>query len=166
MSTPIQSPTAGIEPLIAQPPVIIDGQGQERRMRRLGLKDVFGLMRLLGKLSDAGQQKLVETFKGAQMNAQEIAGAILVLGLAEIEHDVYAFLGDLVGVDAETFADPELFPLEAQFDLVLKLIGEHPDIDAFFTKLTAAMKNPQITQRIGRLFGNKPSTESKPATDG
>lgn len=153
-----QNPTSGLEALIPELPTVTDGRGQKHTLRRLGLADVFRGLRIISGISGEGQRQLIEAAKGQSLSLEAQVGMVLAYGLSspETERGILEFLASLVGASYEEFAgEPNVWPLDVQLDILLKLVNEHPDITAFFTKLAAAAKNPETTGRLSRLFGRK-----------
>lgn len=150
-----QNPTSGLEPFIAKKPKVTDGLGRQHEVRSPNAIDFFGLMRIIANISGEGQKRLIEAARGQSLSLEAQVGMMLAYGLSspETERGILEFLASLVGASYEEFTDPQIWPLSAQLDVAIKFIAEHPDVDAFFTKLTAAMTNSEIRERLSRLFG-------------
>lgn len=151
-------PTSGLEAIIPELPTVTDGRGQKHTLRRLGLADVFRALRIISGISGEGQRRLIEAAKGQSLSLEAQVGMVLAYGLSspETERGILEFLASLVGASYEEFAnDPETWPLDVQLDIALKLVNEHPDITAFFTKVAAALKNPETSGRLSKLFGQR-----------
>lgn len=147
----MSNPTKGTAPLLAQTPTITIGE-KTYQMRRLGIMDIFRLTKMVSKLTREGQKQAAEILQDAQGMGQEmVVGAVIALGFTEMAEDLCEFLGGLIGVSAEEFADPNQFPLEYQAQMLHLLLAEHPDIDGFFTQLRNMGQDERLKQRIQRL---------------
>lgn len=144
-------PTKGVSPLLNQAPKITIGENTYQ-MRRLGIMDIFRLTRMVTKLTKEGQKQAAEILQNAGDMGKEMAvGAMLALGFTELADDLCEFLGSLVGVSAAEFADPNLFPLEYQTQMIHILLTEHPDIDGFFTQLRNMSQDEKLRARIQKV---------------
>lgn len=124
-----------VEPFIGREPTI-NIKGKEYRLRRLGVSDVFKLGRILA-VGAAGMGKEIGKL---ELNPGVLAG-LLIVSFPYAEDQCMEFIASIIGVKAEDLKDPQLFPVDSILD-ILKVLAEHEDVKAFFTKLTGLLKAP------------------------
>lgn len=135
-----------LEPFIGDSPIITI-RGKEYKLRRLGIADVFKLGRILA-VGAAGMGKEIGKL---ELNPGMLAGLLLV-SFPYAENQCMEFIASTINVKVEDLKNPELFPVDSILD-ILKVLAEHEDIKAFFTKLTGLLKTP-----VFREFSKKDLT--------
>lgn len=111
-------------------------KGRKYKVRRLGVSDVFKLGRILA-VGAAGMGKEIGKL---ELNPGVLAG-LLIVSFPYAEDQCMEFIASIIGVKAEDLKDPELFPVDSILD-ILKVLAEHEDVKAFFTKLGMLLKTP------------------------
>lgn len=164
-----RDPSKGLEALLAEMPEVRVGD-ETRRLRRLGLKDVYDWADILKCAGAKGSRAFADLIRGMDLqnlriNQMQASFTSLLLGLIEEEKAVLGWIAGLVGVTLEEVEDPNVFTLESLADLIEGLLV-HPDLEAFFTRVRAIAQNPEMVERISRLFGSAISTGSNTATPG
>jgi len=122
--------------------VQIEIAGEQYTIRRLGMRDVFRVVRILGSgvgmLSDLGDTPT------AGQTLQ-----VLIASMTANEEEVMTLIADLMGVDRDLLNDPEKFPMDAIID-IFKTLSEHQDLRAFLSKvarLTETLPEMQTASR-------------------
>ena len=96
------------------------------KIRALKTRDIFPLSRILAKL-DLG--RLSRYAKDGDGEVAVVAlVAVVAERLADLEGDLFPFLGDLAGITAEEFAE---LPFESLVD-VIKQLAQRPEVAGFF----------------------------------
>ena len=111
-------------------------KGKKYKVRRLGVSDIFKLGRILA-VGAAGMGKEIGKL---ELNPGVLAGLLLV-SFPYAEDQCLEFLASIIGVKIEDLKDPKTFPVDSILD-ILKVLAEHEDIKAFFTKLARLLKAP------------------------
>lgn len=124
-----------VEAFVAESPTVTI-KGRKYKVRRLGVSDVFKLGRILA-VGAAGMGKEIGKL---EMNPGVLAGLLLV-SFPYAEDQCLEFIASIIDVKVEDLKDPELFPVDSILD-ILKVLAEHEDVKAFFTKLTGLLKAP------------------------
>jgi len=123
----------GVNPLLADMPTVTSN-GVTYTLRRLGIADVFRMVRIMGLGSKvAGIDIMTEL-----TNTDDIAGTLAVqlcTILPFAERQISEMLADVLCVTPEQFADPDVFPMESIVDVV-QAVAAHPDLTSFFTRLS------------------------------
>ena len=124
-----------VKAFVAEAPTVVI-KGKEYKLRRLGITDIFKLGRILA-VGAAGMGKEIGKL---ELNPGVLAG-LLIVSFPYAENQCLEFLASIIGVKAEDLKNPELFPVDSILD-ILKVLAEHEDVKAFFTKLGALLKTP------------------------
>jgi len=124
-----------VEAFVAEAPTITI-KGKEYKLRRLGVTDVFKLGRILA----VGAAGIGKEIGKLEMNPGVLAG-LLIISFPYAENQCLEFIASIIGVKVEELKNPELFPVDSILD-ILKVLAEHEDVKAFFTKLGALLKTP------------------------
>jgi len=124
-----------VEAFVGEAPIVVI-KGKEYKLRRLGFSDVFRLGRILG-IGAAGMGKEIGKM---DLNPGVLAGLLLV-SFPYAEKQCMEFIANIIDVKIEDLSNPELFPVDSILD-ILKVLVEHEDIKAFFTKLAGLLKAP------------------------
>lgn len=124
-----------VEAFVGESPTVTI-KGKEYKLRRLGVSDVFKLGRILA-VGAAGMGKEIGKL---EMNPGVLAG-LLIVSFPYAEDQCLEFIASIINVKVENLKDPELFPVDSILD-ILKVLAEHEDVRAFFTKLTGLLKTP------------------------
>lgn len=119
-------PGPPVDPVTYTPP-IVTVNGREYPLRRLGLQDVL----LAGKIVQAALRRLAATDPSIRDGIT--FAAIATTALIEEEETVTRFLANLLNVTPEQMSDPDLFPVDALFD-VIEALEEHEDLRAFLAR--------------------------------
>jgi len=125
-----------VESFVGEVPTVTI-KGKEYKLRRLGVTDVFKLGRIMA-VGAAGMGK--EVGKLDLMDPGVVVGLLLV-SFPYAENQCMEFLASVIDVKIEDLKNPELFPIDSVLDL-MKVLVEHEDIKAFFTKLGSLLKTP------------------------
>jgi len=115
------------EEAITSEGVQIEIAGEQYTMRRLGMRDVFRVVRILGN----GVAAL-----GAS-NEPPTAGQVLqvlVHSMTVNEEEVLELIADLLGVERRELDDSEKFPMDSIID-IFRTLSEHQDLRAFLDKV-------------------------------
>jgi len=136
--------------------------GREYSVRRLGLVDIKWLAELL-----AGGTGYLEGLLSQKANLSSLspeAIGSLILGYIPTAFDSIAdWMAGLIGMSKADIRDPNVFPLGSEIQ-VIEAVVSHEDVAAFFDRALGLAKHPGLLSMMKRL--QKPSTASKPATDG
>jgi len=124
-----------VEAFVAETPTVTI-KGREYKVRRLGIADIFKLGRILA-VGAAGMGKEIGKM---ELNPGMLAG-LLIVSFPYAENQCMEFIAGIIGVKVEDLKNPELFPVDSILD-ILKVLAEHEDVKAFFTKLGALLKTP------------------------
>ena len=124
-----------VEAFVGEAPTVTI-RGRKYKVRRLGVSDVFKLGRILA-VGAAGMGKEIGKL---EMNPGVLAG-LLIVSFPYAEDQCLEFIASIIDVKVEDLKDPELFPVDSIPD-ILKVLTEHEDVKAFFTKLTGLLKTP------------------------
>ena len=111
-------------------------KGRKYNVRRLGVSDIFKLGRILA-VGAAGMGKEIGKLA---LNPGVLAG-LLIVSFPYAEDQCLEFLASIIGVKMGDLKNPEIFPVDSILD-ILKVLAEHEDIKAFFTKLAGLLKAP------------------------
>ena len=136
--------------------------GREYTVRRLGILDVMALGKIYASCQARQAFQLKTLFDGAEISVNML-GATLISAIPYEGEAICKFMASLVGVDVESFKDPNVFPLGSEIQIIDKLI-EHEDVLAFLERVQGMAKNPALKKLTKRLNG--PSTASKKGTAG
>jgi len=116
--------------------------GEQYTMRRLGMRDVFRVVRILGNgVAALGASKEPPT-----------AGQVLqvfVHSMTVNEEEVLELIADLLGVERRELDDSEKFPMDSIID-IFRTLSEHQDLRAFLDKvarLTETLPEMQTASR-------------------
>lgn len=121
-----KEPRTPVDPVTYTPP-IVTVNGREYPLRRLGLQDVL----LAGKIVQAALRRLAATDPSIRDGIT--FAAIATTALIEEEETVTRFLARLLNVTPAEMIDPDLFPVDALFD-VIEALEEHEDLRAFLAR--------------------------------
>jgi len=124
-----------VEAFVGEAPTVTI-RGRQYKLRRLGVADVFKLGRILA-VGAAGLGKEVGKL---EMNPGVLAG-LLIVSFPYAEDQCMEFIASIINVKVEDLKNPELFPVDSILD-ILKVLTEHEDVKAFFTKLGGLLKTP------------------------
>ena len=124
-----------VEAFVAETPTVTK-KGRQYKVRRLGIADIFKLGRILA-VGAAGMGKEIGKM---ELNPGMLAGLLLV-SFPYAENQCLEFIAGIIDVKVEDLKNPELFPVDSILD-ILKVLTEHEDVKAFFTKLTGLLKTP------------------------
>ena len=124
-----------VEAFVAEVPIVTI-KGKQYKVRRLGIADIFKLGRILA-VGAAGMGKEIGKM---ELNPGMLAG-LLIVSFPYAERQCMEFIASIIDVKVEDLKDPELFPVDSILD-ILKVLSEHEDVKAFFTKLTGLLKTP------------------------
>ena len=126
--------------------ITIDIAGETYTMRRLGLRDVFKVVRILGSgvgmLSDIGDTPT----PGQTLQ-------VLIASMTANEEEVLSLVADLIGVTREDLNDPERFPMESVVD-IFKTLSDHQDLRAFLSKVAGMMESLPEMQTASQKASN------------
>ena len=135
--------TTGMEPIVGVKPTI-EIEGKTYTVRRLGIPDMFTVIRILG----VGVKQL-GTMGGLQSLDSASVALALVAAIPYAEDEIMDLLADIVGVDGADIRNPDIFPIDAIVDII-GVLAEHQDLKAFFTRLQALAKaNPALQKVMG-----------------
>lgn len=104
--------------------------GKEYHMRRLGVRDVFKVVKIFAKVGQAVVKDLVDAGDDVQK-----LGFVMISAIPACENEVMELMGDLIGVKSEEFA---AMPLEA-IPVMIEKLAQSEDLKAFFTQAAKAM---------------------------
>ena len=124
-----------VEAFVGEAPTVTI-KGRRYKVRRLGVSDVFKLGRILA----VGAAGIGKEIGKLEMNPGVLAG-LLIVSFPYAEDQCIEFIASIIDVKIEDLKDPELFPVDSILD-ILKVLAEHEDVKAFFTKLTGLLKAP------------------------
>ena len=124
-----------VEAFIGETPTVTI-KSKEYKIRRLGVTDIFKLGRILA----VGAAGIGKEIGKLEMNPGVLAG-LLIVSFPYAENQCLEFIASIIGVKVEDLKNPELFPVDSILD-ILKVLAEHEDVKAFFTKLGALLKTP------------------------
>lgn len=133
-----------VEAFVAEAPTVTI-KGRKYKVRRLGVSDVFKLGRILA-VGAAGMGKEIGKM---ELNPGMLAG-LLIVSFPYAEDQCLEFIASIIDVKIEDLKDPELFPVDSILD-ILKVLAEHEDVKAFFTKLTGLLKAPVFKEFSKRV---------------
>ena len=137
-------------------PPVVSVNGKEYTLRRLGIMDVLALGRIYASCQARQALQLHTLFEGKQVSL-DLLGATLISAIPYEGEAICKFLASLVGVDVETFKDPNQFPLGSEVAIIGKLL-EHEDVMAFFGRVREIVQS----QAFANLTSSrKKSTGSK-----
>ena len=135
--------TTGMEPIVGVKPTI-EIAGKTYTVRRLGIPDMFTVIRILG----VGVKQLGSMGGLQSLDSASVALA-LVAAIPHAEDEIMDLLADIVGVDGADIRNPDIFPIDAIVDII-GVLAEHQDLKAFFTRLQALAKaNPALQKVMG-----------------
>lgn len=124
-----------VEAFVGEAPTITI-RGREYKLRRLTFSDIFKLGRILG-VGAAGMGKEIGKM---DLNPGVLAGLLLV-SFPYAEDQCMEFIASIIDVEIKDLKNPELFPVDSILD-IFKVLVEHEDVKAFFTKLAGLLKTP------------------------
>jgi len=133
-----------VEAFVAESPTVTI-KGRKYKVRRLGVSDVFKLGRILA----VGAAGIGKEIGKLEMNPGVLAG-LLIVSFPYAEDQCLEFIASIIDVKIEDLRDPELFPVDSILD-ILKVLAEHEDVKAFFTKLTGLLKAPVFKEFSKRV---------------
>ena len=133
--------TTGMEPIVGVKPTI-EIEGKTYTVRRLGIPDMFTVIRILG----VGVKQL-GTMRGLQSLDSTSVALALVAAIPYAEDEIMDLLADIVGVDGADIRNPDIFPIDAIVDII-GVLAEHQDLKAFFTRLQALAKANPALQKV------------------
>lgn len=144
---PDTTPATAVDPVLYEPPTV-EINGTTYTLRRLGLPDVFRVIKILGR--GAALLDPDANFTGAQVLQ------VLITSLAINEAPVLDLIASLLSVDRAALDDPEQFPLDSVIPIV-EAISRHGDLTAFLSKVnTFSARMPNIaTTNKGKRTGKK-----------
>lgn len=128
-----------VKPFIGEMP-IITVKGVKYEVRRLNITDIFKLGRILG-VGAAGMGKEIGKM---DLNPGVLAGLLLV-SFPYAETQCLDFIASIISVKVEDLKNPEKFPVDSILDII-KVLVEHEDVKAFFTKLVGLLKLPAFKE--------------------
>jgi hypothetical protein len=111
------------------PPTITDAAGDEHKLRRLGLDDVFELLSMVGAMVSSGGLELGSRIRHVLERGDNAFESLMLsafLGAGQARERLTAWVSDVVGVTVDQFCDVERFPLSVQTQ-ALKALATHPD---------------------------------------
>lgn len=115
------------EEAITSEGIQIEIAGEQYTMRRLGMRDVFRVVRILGNgVAALGASKEPPT-------AGQVL-QVLVHSLSVNENEVLDLIADLLSVEREDLNNPDKFPMDSIVD-IFKTLSEHQDLRAFLSKV-------------------------------
>lgn len=115
------------EEAITSEGIQIEIAGEQYTMRRLGMRDVFRVVRILGNgVAALGASKEPPT-------AGQVL-QVLVHSLSVNENEVLDLIADLLSVEREDLNNPDKFPMDSIVD-IFKTLSEHQDLRAFLDKV-------------------------------
>jgi len=130
------------EEAITSEGIQIEIAGEQYTMRRLGMRDVFRVVRILGNgVAALGASKEPPT-------AGQVL-QVLVHSMTVNENEVLDLIADLLKVDRAELNNPDKFPMESIVD-IFKTLSEHQDLRAFLDKvarLTETLPEMQTASR-------------------
>lgn len=130
------------EEAITSEGIQIEIAGEQYTMRRLGMRDVFRVVRILGNgVAALGASKEPPT-------AGQVL-QVLVHSMTVNENEVLDLIADLLNVDRAELNNPDKFPMESIVD-IFKTLSEHQDLRAFLDKvarLTETLPEMQTASR-------------------
>lgn len=155
--------TTGIEPLVVEMPTV-EVNGKTYTMRRLGFRDVIFWLKTIRESGARGLQAATDLIdvlrvedKEGKINQeateQRVGVTAFIWGAIDSIDTIMSWLASVLQVDPKEFADPDKFPLDSIIDII-EAVAEHPDLKAFFTKLSSVLNDKERSQKILRLFGN------------
>lgn len=137
----LQEVTTGMEPIVGKKPTV-EIEGRTYTIRRLGISDVFTVVRILG----VGIKQL-GTIGGVQSLDNTAIALALVAAIPHAEDEIMDLLADIVGVDGEDIRNPDLFPIQSIIDII-DVLAKHQDLKAFFTQLQGLAKANPALQKV------------------
>ena len=136
--------TTGAEPLLGESVVInltaADGSIEQHKMRRLGVRDVFRIMRIVA----AGAMTMGTELNLSGIKQEDMASTMLMLvllGFPMAENQCIELLADIIGMKPNDLADPDKYSMNAVPEIVAALV-QHQDLKAFFTGLGSILALP------------------------
>jgi len=162
--------TSGAGPLTWSPPVL-DIEGKEYKLRRLGLLDVQRAAKIVATVVQAGGRNALANM--GNVSTMEVGTYILDL-LPLAMDEVIDWMADYLGIargivfdkideatdNTGTIRDPDVFPLGSEIKVIEALL-EHEDVQAFFGSVKRMMKHPALQSLTARKVSRGPSTASK-----
>lgn len=149
--------TTGIEPLVVEMPTV-EVNGKTYTMRRLGFRDVIFWLKTIRESGARGLQAATDLIDVLRVEDQEateqrVGVVAFIWGAIDSIDVIMSWLASVLQVDPKEFADPDKFPLDSIIDII-EAVAEHPDLKAFFTKLSSVLNDKERSQRILQAFGN------------
>lgn len=117
---------------------------KEFKMRRLGISDTFKLMQIVA----GGAAGLGAQLKTMDMSA-EMVGMLLISGIPYQEKIAIELLASIIGVKPQDLANPDIFPMGTEIEIVQKLI-DHQDMKAFMGKIGNMVKQPGMKSFLNK----------------
>lgn len=126
------------DPILDEGPTITI-EGHTYKIRRLGLQDVFRVVRILGNgisvLVGSGQ------FDPKTTKAKVDPGLVVQVLIASVQRhqeDLMELIADLLSVEREKLDDPERFPMTSILDLY-ETLANHQDLLDFLSRVETLM---------------------------
>ncbi len=137
-------------------------RGENRKIRRLGVSDIFELQRIVFDVINGA------TLRGVDLGLDsgdiedtlvlEKLASVMLSGLDIAEQRILTFLKSLF---VEPLPEGEEFYMAEIFDLI-ELLIDHPDVAAFLERARESV--PQIAQKLAKKMGVKKAGKKKKAT--
>lgn len=131
------------DPILSTGTTITMG-GVERKIRRLGIRDLMKLSTLVSDLLSGGsyqlQEKILSYTPAADKNQLDAIGTIIILGFPLIENNIMDVMGSFLEVTQEDLNDPSKFPMDA-LPVFLEGLWKHPDFLSFFGQMKQMVSN-------------------------
>lgn len=138
----LQEVTSGLETIVGDTPVV-EIEGRTYTMRRLGIKDTFKVIRIIG----IGVKEMAGMFNFGQLDVQAMTMA-MVAAIPYAEDEIMDLLASLINVEPREVRDENLFPIGSEI-AIIEALTKHQDLKAFFTQLQRlAESNPSIKQAM------------------
>lgn len=147
------------DPILDSHGPIVTIEGRDYPLRRLGLQDVFRVVRILGNgisvLVGSGQVD-VKTSKLAVDPGLVVQ--VLLASMQRHESDIMQLMADLIGVERAELDDAERFPITAILDLY-EALAQHQDLLAFLARVEAMMSRvPALREQAQQSAPGTPKT--------
>lgn len=138
----LQEVTSGLETIVGDTPVV-EIEGRTYTMRRLGIKDTFKVIRIIG----IGVKEMAGVVHFGQLDTQAMVMA-MVAAIPYAEDEIMDLLASLINVGPLEIRDENLFPIGSEI-AIIEALTKHQDLKAFFTQLQRlAESNPAIKQAM------------------
>lgn len=113
--------------------------GKSRKMRRMGLVDLFRAMQVVRDVMARGSIDIRMYMADLSLGPDALQ-VIITMGLCGAEDSALEFLASLFDVTVEEIRDPNQFPL-ADMPTMVRAFVTSPDVKAFFSGLGEMMKD-------------------------